>query len=206
MSSGDLLTANFPAVSPFSGPTSSAILLTFSLTTEIRWTACLENVALDAKEVQQTVSKRAWSTTTTGPGVKMRGWTVLCYSRQRLLTLTAEATTKSQCPKLGSVCVKMTICCREGENCYAHTLLVSVSVCGRWVCWTGRKAVQLRVSIFINFKVFHTPHPFSFNNTVPQLHSVFIFLTLIGHVWWSRYQRETIQSYPNGNSTIKTWL
>lgn len=45
----------------------------------------------------------------------------------------------------------------------------------------GQEAVQLRVSIFISFKVFHTPHPFSFNN--PQLHCVFIFPTQIGHVW-----------------------
>lgn len=172
-----MLTANFPAVSPFSGPTSSAVLLTFSLTTEIRRTA-----ALDTKEVQQTVSKRVSSTITTGPGVKTRGRTILCYSRQRLSMLTAEATTKSQCPKLGSVCVKMTICCREGEK--LRTRFISLSECVRLMGVLSRQeAVQLRVSIFINFKVFHTPHPFSSNNTVPQLRSVFIFPTLIGHVW-----------------------
>lgn len=38
-----------------------------------------------------------------------------------------------------------------------------------------KEAAQLKVSIFINFKVFHTPHPFSFNNPVPQSHRVFIF-------------------------------
>lgn len=36
-----------------------------------------------------------------------------------------------------------------------------------------REVVQLRVSIFINFKVFHTPHPYSFNNTVPVTLSVY---------------------------------
>lgn len=93
-----------------------------------------------------------------------------------------------------------------GESFCACVLLVSVSVCGTWVCWTRQEAVQVRISIFINFKVFRTPHPYSLNNTVPQLHSVFIFPTSIWQVWRSRYQRETIQSYPNGNSTIKTRL
>ncbi len=121
------------------------------------------------------------------------------------LNLTAEMTTKSH-SQSDSMCQKWPYASlREGESCYACALLVSLSVCGRWVL-DGQEAAQLRVSIFINFKVFHTPHPFSFNNTVPQSHSVFIFLTLIRHVWWSRYQRETVQSYPNGNSTIKTQL
>lgn len=55
-----------------------------------------------------------------------------------------------------------------------------------------QEVVQLRVSIFINFKAFHTPHPLSFNNGATQSHSVFIFLTLIGHDRRSRYRREAI--------------
>lgn len=127
---------NFPAVAPSRGPTLSAILFTFSLTTRRGWTvfSLLQNVALDSKEVQQTVSKRVWSTTASGPGEKVRGWTILCCSRQRL-------NSKSHCwgdyeisfPKPSELkCVRQKwpyASLREGEGCYACALLVSLSVC-----------------------------------------------------------------------------
>lgn len=66
----------------------------------------------------------------------------------------------------------------------------------------GQEAVQLRVSIFINFKVFHTPHPF-----LSTIHSytVCLFSQLkLGMYGDHAIRGETIQSCPNGNSTIKT--
>lgn len=43
-----------------------------------------QKVALSSKEVQQTVSKRVWSTAAGRLGKKVRGWIILCCSCQRL--------------------------------------------------------------------------------------------------------------------------
>lgn len=172
----DLNTANFPAVAPSSScsPHVCHPLFTFRGST-VR--TLLHNVALDSKEVLQTVSKRVWSQPPVSlPREKVRG-------REHFMLLSSA--TRLQVPLLRRLrnlppkaewvkdCAsKMTVCCLTPGRALLRMYFISpaecVCVCGKWVCWMGRKQSQLRVSIFINFKVFRTPHPFAFNNTVPQ--------------------------------------
>lgn len=152
------------------------------------------------------MSKRAWIAATTGFGVKARGRTVSCYSRQRL-----ALNTKSHSSKHGSVCAsRVNICCREGESCYARTLLVSpcvwVCVCGEWVCWTAGSSPTKSFHFHQLQGISHTSSTF-----FQQQRSTVALAVYFPDFNWARSaitlsQGSDTRGRPNGSSTVKTRL